>query len=51
MGKYIELTADDEMPDCGRCEHACDDFKCDKWCGPEHGWWGYRRILRGESDA
>ena len=37
-------TADDEMPDCGRCDHICDGFKCDKSCGPEHGWWGYCRT-------
>jgi hypothetical protein len=42
----IEFTADDEMPDCGKCDHICDDFNCCDWCGPEHGWWGYRRTER-----
>lgn len=40
----IEITADDEMPDCLNCIHVCSDFNCEKWCGPEHGWWGYQRI-------
>lgn len=44
MAERVEYTADDDMPDCGRCDHVCDDFKCCDWCGSEHGWWGYRRT-------
>lgn len=45
MVRYIEITADDEMPDCGKCDHCCDDFDCGKLCGAEHGWLGYRRKV------
>lgn len=42
---YIEYTADDEMPNCGRCDNVCGEyFKCEEWCGAEHGWFGYRRT-------
>ena len=39
-------TADDEEPDCGRCDNCdtdAEDF-CAQSCGPEHGWYGYRRT-------
>ena len=37
-------TADDEMPDCGVCDHmSCDDTLCNL-CGGEHGWNTYIRI-------
>ena len=42
--KYIEYTADDEMPNCGQCDHFFDDFNCERCCGAEHGWWGYCRT-------
>ena len=45
MARYIEITADDEMPDCGKCDHCCDNFECGKLCGTEHGWCGYRRKI------
>ena len=49
MAEYIEYTADDEMPDCCQCDHICDNkFNCEKCCGPERGWWGYRRTVRVE---
>lgn len=48
MPEYIEYTADDEMPDCGQCDHVCDGFNCEKCCGPEHAWCGYRRTVRVE---
>ena len=46
----IEYTANDEMPNCGQCDHfdGSDGFKCEKWCGPEHAWFGYRRTERSE---
>lgn len=51
MSLCIEYTTDDEMPDCGKCDHICDDhFNCVAWCGPEHGWWGYRRTEKIEVD-
>lgn len=51
MFERIEITADDEMPVCGKCEHVCDDFDCGANCGPEHGWWGYRRYVRTTQDG
>ena len=36
-------TADEEEPDCGRCDN-CDldsEYFCVNSCGPEHGWYGY----------
>ena len=51
MAKYIEYTADDEMPSCMQCDHVFDDkFNCEKFCGAEHGWWGYRRTERIDLD-
>lgn len=42
--KYIFLNADDEFPDCMKCD-GCTD--CDpKFCGPENGWNNYRRKIR-----
>ena len=35
------FDADDEEPDCGRCDHC--DTCCGEECGPEYGWAGYRR--------
>lgn len=39
------LTADDETPNCGRCDHFGDDFKCDESCGANKGWYGYIRSI------
>lgn len=52
MGEYVTYTADNEEPNCGRCVHACDDFPCEKECGAEHWWSGYRREekLSDETD-
>lgn len=38
MRKIAIYTADDEEPDCGRCDN-CDGsiLDCSKFCGPEHG--------------
>ena len=46
MGEEVIYTADDEDPDCGRCDHfdAHDEF-CAKWCGPDHCWNEYRRTV------
>lgn len=46
MKDKIVYTADDEEPDCGRCDN-CDldgEYFCVKSCGPEHGWYGYQRT-------
>ena len=40
----VIYDADDEMPDCGRCDHITEDFDCCGKCGPEHGWGGYTRT-------
>lgn len=42
--KMKYYTADDENPDCIRCDHCCDDYNCSDLCGPEHGWYGYMRT-------
>ena len=43
LRKYYK-TADDEEPDCGMCDFQYGGALCDR-CGPEHGWFGYRRSL------
>lgn len=42
----IEYTANDEMPDCGNCDHfyGADGFMCEEYCGAKHGWNGYIRT-------
>lgn len=50
MGNLRIYTADDEEPDCNRCDHCCDDFLCVKQCGSEHGWAGYERVEIEESE-
>lgn len=48
----ITFTADDENPDCGRCNHINDsEDLCAKWCGAEHGWSRYERSERIGSDG
>ena len=44
------VTADNEEPDCGRCDHICDRYEyCNEQCGAEHWWGGYERsVLEGE---
>ena len=45
MGKVIVYDADMEMPVCIHCDNFGDEhFNCGKSCGPEHGWYGYRRT-------
>ena len=43
MRDVIVFTADKEEPDCNRCDHCCDNYDCSRFCGPEHGWYGYSR--------
>lgn len=44
MTKYI-YTADEEIPNCNRCDNASEElFDCEKYCGAEQGWNGYRRT-------
>ena len=39
------FTADDEEPDCGRCDNCDGSLRnCVKLCGPDHGWYGYQRT-------
>lgn len=36
--------ADNEFPDCMKCDHMCgSQERCDK-CGPEYWWAGYERT-------
>ena len=49
MDKVIVYDADMEMPVCIQCDNFGDEhFNCEKFCGPEHGWYGYRRTERIE---
>lgn len=50
MGEVIVYTADDEMPSCIQCDKCFGDFNCEKFCGPEHGWYGYRRTEKVEEE-
>lgn len=45
MERFDILTADDEEPECGRCNHFDGGFDCEKHCGPEHSWNGYQRTV------
>lgn len=51
VDKKIVYTADEEEPDCGQCDN-CDGgiLDCAKFCGPEHGWYGYQRTEYLEDD-
>ena len=44
--KIYEYTANDEIPECGRCDQFDGSYglKCKEWCGSEHGWLGYIRT-------
>lgn len=54
----IIITADDESPDCGCCDHfdewvITDEFGnkhdgCCECCGPEHCWAGYQRTIEDD---
>lgn len=44
-GKYLVFSADDEMPICVNCDNFGDNFDCEKSCGAEHGWYGYKRTV------
>ena len=44
-------TADDETPDCMLCDRFEADFICEKQCGAEHGWWGYKRTEKVKKEA
>lgn len=49
--KWITHTADDEKPDCQKCDHITDDFDCSRKCGPKRGWKGYSREEKVEDDG
>lgn len=44
----ITYTADNETPSCVRCDNFGCAFKCEKYCGAEHGWYGYVRTVEQE---
>lgn len=52
MDEYI-YTADDEIPNCSRCDNASEElWCCEECCGAEHGWNGYRRTeIEGEQEG
>lgn len=42
-------NADDEEPNCNRCEHVCEsDDLCSRFCGAENGWNRYEREVEVE---
>ena len=41
---FVILLADDEEPDCNRCDNYDCDYLCLNKCGAEHGWYGYGRT-------
>lgn len=49
MNRYV-FSADDEEPDCMKCDFCliCDSI-CNL-CGPEYGWAHYRRTLIENDD-
>lgn len=50
MDNLTRYTADDEVPNCGRCEHINDSNEwCMQNCGGTNGWSGYLRY--GESEV
>lgn len=52
MPNYIkyEYDADDEEPECIRCDNFGCQIDCSKYCGANYGWWGYRRTEAIEID-
>lgn len=45
----VFYTADDEEPDCMKCDHCCQGSDlCDE-CGPEH-WWHYYKRKEQDSE-
>lgn len=50
MDNLTRYTADDEVPNCGRCEHINDSNEwCMQNCGGANSWSGYLRY--GESEV
>lgn len=47
MSNWVYVyTADEEEPDCNRCDHICaDDDFCGRICGPERCLGGYARTV------
>ena len=44
-GVFVTYTADDEIPYCLNCDNCDSKYDCSKFCGAEHGWFGYRRTV------
>ncbi len=52
MVEYITYTADDEEPECGRCDNInASDKWCMKNCGGANYWNGYKRTAGKENEA
>lgn len=44
-------TADDEEPVCTRCDNMNIPYTwCERYCGAEHGWNGYKRTERSNHE-
>lgn len=51
MAEKIVYTADDEEPNCGRCDHLVDNDKlCIEHCSGANSWYGYQRTEYLEDD-
>lgn len=50
--KQIRYNADDEEPNCAKCDYLAGGFDCVGSCGPEHAWYGYCRSvgIKNEED-
>ena len=51
MEREIIYTADNEMPVCIQCDNFDNTHNCCKFCGPEYGWYAYKRTERIEEDG
>ena len=49
MKDIIILTADDEEPNCIKCDNLTELLRC-RWCGAEFGWANYERSVKVEED-
>ena len=47
MPNKITYTADDEFPNCSKCDYFDGNEKfCSENCGHKHWWNGYSRTVR-----
>lgn len=49
MTELKVYNADNEEPNCSKCDYSCGGFDCESSCGPKHGWYGYTRTADEET--